>query len=80
MTISSPHEEKYPADNDLYWLRQIRKSYWDYRSKLLLAVEVDRDTGKEIRVAGYADCYAKGTMIKPRAWNLLWLGPRTCKT
>lgn len=77
LTFNSPHREKYPADNDLYWLRQIRKFYWDWRSKFLLAVEVDSSTGKEIRVAGYAHWIRKGDDEPAKSMDLLWFDPRT---
>ncbi|KAI0018940.1 acyl-CoA N-acyltransferase [Xylariomycetidae sp. FL0641] len=36
-----PLQDQYPNDADLYWLRRIRVNFWNYRYRLMVAVESD---------------------------------------
>lgn len=47
-----PHRNEHPDDVDLYWLRQARVNFWDYRWKWLVAVTKD-DSGQDV-IAGIA--------------------------
>lgn len=68
-----PHREEYPRDMKLYWLRRSRISFWDYRWKLLVAVDKD-DRGREV-VVGCAQWSRLGEGAKKmECWRL---DPRT---
>lgn len=69
-----PHRHEYPDDFTLYWLRQMRIFYWDWRSKFLVAVETDTN-GKEVRVAGYAHWERKGRDGIAKNMTLWWFDP-----
>lgn len=85
-----PHRNEYPADFELYWLRQLRTFFWDWRSKFLVAVEVEgeageaeavqgtgvRQRGKELRIAGYAHWERKGDDEAARKTDLWKIDPR----
>lgn len=70
--ILHPNRHKYPGDFDLYWLRQLRLFFWDWRSKFLVAVGKDAD-GKDV-IAGYAHWMRKGDGGKEM--DLWWSDPR----
>lgn len=81
-----PHRHEYPADFDQYWLRQLRNFFWDWRSKFLVAVEVQEEEAagrkgkrarrKELRIAGYAHWERKGDDEAARKMDLWRMDPR----
>lgn len=81
-----PHRHEYPADFDLYWLRQLRTFFWDWRSTFLVAVEVEGEgetnkgkttsRRKELRIAGYAHWERKGDDKAARKMDLWRIDPR----
>lgn len=70
-----PHRHEYPEDCNLYWLRQLRMFYWNWRGKLLVAVEKD-SSGKEVRIDGYAHWERKGNDDVAKRMTLSWFDPR----
>ncbi|KAH8668614.1 acyl-CoA N-acyltransferase [Xylariales sp. PMI_506] len=48
--IIHPHRQEFPEDFDAYWLRRLHCAFWDYRTRLLVAVDREEDSGKEVVV------------------------------
>lgn len=66
-----PHRAKFPADNELWWLRRARVLFWDYRRKWLVAVQ-EKD-GRE-SIVGIAQWERIGRGGKKL--DLWWFDPR----
>lgn len=68
-----PHREEHPNDADIYWLRRARVNFWDYRWKWLVAIDKNKDGGKDV-IAGVAQWARLGDGGKSR--ECAWYDPR----
>jgi len=67
-----PHRKKFPADNDLYWLRRCQVDWWDYTHRFIVSTTTDAD-GREI-VTGVAHWARLGKGGK--SMECWWFDPR----
>ncbi|KAF1812929.1 hypothetical protein P152DRAFT_396460 [Eremomyces bilateralis CBS 781.70] len=69
-----PYREKYPADNDLYWLRRMQVEWWDWTHRFIVSTVNDEKIGKEI-VTGVAH-WARLGPEGAKKYGLRWWDPR----
>ena len=72
-----PCRHQYPADNDLYWLRQIQVEWWDWSHVFIVATAKDQQ-GREavIGEAHWSRIADSGRQNHEAGWGLAWWDPR----
>jgi GNAT superfamily N-acetyltransferase len=60
-----PHRHKFPADNDIYWLKRLQCSYWDWSQIFLVATTSSPPPYPELTIAEFENDSSEKSPLWP---------------